>query len=122
LHVAVASLLQALGVYKGPAFDQSRARKQLSLWYTRTRQPARDIWLYPGLFEVWTEHFGGKDLGYSTSGKKALTGPLPRFLRITTGLVLNPPPSPRMLREAIEREVALREQRADWEDAVYPLK
>jgi hypothetical protein len=109
--VPTGQLLQALWAYEARVADRLAALEQLSFWYTRTSDPARDVWLYRGLCEIWTEHFGGP-LGYSTRGGTQ-KGPLIRFLEETTKLVLDPPPSLRMLREGIQREVVLREQRAD---------
>ncbi len=108
--VVVLKILQALWAFDDFAIDREAALEQWLFHYQRTRDPARDVWLYEGLFEIWTEHFGGY-LGYSTSQKEGTrTGPLIRFLRLTTALVLDPPPTPRMLRHAIQREVARRER------------
>ena len=50
-------LLQALWAYEDPARDRLADFERLSAHYTRTSNPARDIWLYRGLFEVWTRAF-----------------------------------------------------------------
>jgi hypothetical protein len=103
----VLRLLQALWKFDDRAIARLAALEQWCLHYQRTSDPARDVWLYEGLLEIWTKHFGG-NLGYSTSAKGERTGPLIRFLQTTTALVLDPPSKPRMLRYAIKREVERR--------------
>jgi hypothetical protein len=94
-------LLFALEAFAIRAETNMRGFEVWAPWYRRQQNPARDVWLYPGLFEIWTKHFGGP-LGYSTSEGRR-TGPLINFLKETTALVLDPPPGREALRDAVNK-------------------
>jgi hypothetical protein len=105
--VPTGRLLQALWAYEDRARDRLAALEQLSLQYEGKRDPARHVWFYRGLLEIWTEHFGG-ELGFSTREDSERSGPLIRFLQVTTALVLDPPPAANTLPDIIRREIARR--------------